>query len=344
MKIEIKGGGFFLFFVLIFSLITFSYDELSFKERVNVQEAIERVYYSHRIWPKENKKPKPPFEQVVSPQLLEKKVLDYLKKSFVLEKYYNHTISGEELQEEINRIARNTKDPQMLQEIFKALNNDPYLIAECLARDILSDRLVRTWYSRDERFHKEVRERAENALKNVTSENICFYPEGEYSKIEYQLAQKEEGVEIREDGSLLISLSYEQFLKLYLSLPEKGEMNLLETDDHFAVVHCCEKSESSVKVEALKFSKVPYDEWLKNIDFKKENIMAEKKGKYLIPPLDANACEEKWEETILYIPEPRSGHTSVFTGVEMIVWGGFYGAFSNPDYFMNSGGIYITKL
>ena len=27
---------------------------LSFEERVKAQEAIERVYYNHRVWPKEN--------------------------------------------------------------------------------------------------------------------------------------------------------------------------------------------------------------------------------------------------------------------------------------------------
>jgi hypothetical protein len=39
---------------------------LTFDDRVRAQEAIERVYYEHRIWPKENPGPKPPFDQMIS--------------------------------------------------------------------------------------------------------------------------------------------------------------------------------------------------------------------------------------------------------------------------------------
>ena len=38
---------------------------LTFEQRVKAQAAIERVYYAHRIWPKENPGPKPAFEQMV---------------------------------------------------------------------------------------------------------------------------------------------------------------------------------------------------------------------------------------------------------------------------------------
>ena len=39
---------------------------LSFAERVAYQRAIEEVYWRHRIWPKENSKPKPPLDEVMS--------------------------------------------------------------------------------------------------------------------------------------------------------------------------------------------------------------------------------------------------------------------------------------
>ena len=40
---------------------------------------------------------------------------------------------------EINRMARQTQDAEVLRELWSALHNDPYLIAECLARPILVD-------------------------------------------------------------------------------------------------------------------------------------------------------------------------------------------------------------
>ena len=36
---------------------------LTLEERMEAQRAIERVYYNHRIWPKENPQPKPPLKR-----------------------------------------------------------------------------------------------------------------------------------------------------------------------------------------------------------------------------------------------------------------------------------------
>src|SRR5215813_13586560 len=51
---------------------------LPFADRVAYQRAIEEVYWRHRIWPKENAKPKPSLDAVMSQAQLEKKVEDYL--------------------------------------------------------------------------------------------------------------------------------------------------------------------------------------------------------------------------------------------------------------------------
>ena len=42
----------------------------------------------------------------------------------------------------MERMARNTKQPEVLRELFEALGNDPFVIAECLARPVLTERLV----------------------------------------------------------------------------------------------------------------------------------------------------------------------------------------------------------
>ncbi len=38
---------------------------LTFEERVVYQRAIEEVYWRHRVWPKENPKPKPALDQIM---------------------------------------------------------------------------------------------------------------------------------------------------------------------------------------------------------------------------------------------------------------------------------------
>ena len=115
---------------------------LTFAERVAYQRAIEEVYWRHRIWPKENLKPKPSLDEVMSAQQIEKKVEDYLRDSQALEAYWQKPIAPEQLQAEMERMARNTKQPEVLRELFEALGNDPFVIAECLARPVLTERLV----------------------------------------------------------------------------------------------------------------------------------------------------------------------------------------------------------
>src|SRR5437016_6330650 len=42
----------------------------------------------------------------------------------------------------MERMARDTKQPEVLRELFEALGNDPFVIAECLARPVLTERLA----------------------------------------------------------------------------------------------------------------------------------------------------------------------------------------------------------
>jgi N-acetylneuraminic acid mutarotase len=114
----------------------------SFAERVVFQRAIEDVYWRHRIWPKENPDPKPALDAVMSQAQLEKKVADYLRKSQVLEDYWQKPITAEQLQAEMDRMARDTKQPEVLRELFAALGNDPFVVAECLGRPLLAERLL----------------------------------------------------------------------------------------------------------------------------------------------------------------------------------------------------------
>src|SRR5206468_8419921 len=102
----------------------------------------EEGYRPHRIWTKERPDPKPWLDAVMSQAQIEKKVEDYLRDSQALEVYSQTPITPEQLQTEMERMARNTKQPEVLRELFEALGNDPFVIAECLARPVLTERLV----------------------------------------------------------------------------------------------------------------------------------------------------------------------------------------------------------
>ena len=129
------------------------------------QRAIEEVYWRHRIWPKERPDPKPSLDAVMSQAQLEKKVADYLRNSQALEDYWQRPITAEQLQAEMDRMAQHTKQPEVLHELFEALGNDPFVIAECLARPALAERLLTNWYAHDQRIHGELKQRAEAELQ-----------------------------------------------------------------------------------------------------------------------------------------------------------------------------------
>ena len=115
---------------------------LTFADRVAYQRAVEEVYWRHRIWPDTNPGPKPSLDAVMSQAQLETKVTDYLCNSQTVEDHWHRPITADQLQSEMERMASHTKQPDVLREIFEALGNDPFVIAECLARPVLAERLT----------------------------------------------------------------------------------------------------------------------------------------------------------------------------------------------------------
>ncbi len=121
--------------------------ELRVEDRVAAQRAIEQVYWNHRIWPAENPGAKPRLSEVMSDTAVRAKVVDALRKSNALETLKRRPIGAAELQAEMDRMATHSRDTRILRELFGALGNDPFLIAETLARETLVDRLVRNAFA-----------------------------------------------------------------------------------------------------------------------------------------------------------------------------------------------------
>src|SRR5262249_47387091 len=69
-----------------------------------------------------------------------------LRLSNALEAYWGQAITGAQLQAEIERQGRDSRQPEGLVELWAAIHNDPQLIAETPARPALAGRLARNWY------------------------------------------------------------------------------------------------------------------------------------------------------------------------------------------------------
>jgi hypothetical protein len=68
---------------------------LTFADRVGYQRAVEEVYWQHRIWPKENPRPKPSLDEVMSQEQIQQKVEEYLRNSRLLADQWQRPITPE---------------------------------------------------------------------------------------------------------------------------------------------------------------------------------------------------------------------------------------------------------
>jgi N-acetylneuraminic acid mutarotase len=325
----------------------------NFEERVAAQRAVEAVYWRHRIWPETNPRAKPDLQEVMPETLIRSKVEDYLKKSAALERLWNYRISGDQLQTEINRMVASSRAPAILNELFAALGHDPLRIAECLARPALVDRLIRERYARDDRFHGELRRDAQLVLGRSTSVDRMAQMGGEYSEVEFHKANAVPG---SEDASVALdekdwdrlvtrlagafglrepphTLGQTRLYPLATSiqgltsgLPLRRLSALQEEEDRFYVTAVLEASAQRLRIATVTWFKLRFDAWW---DEQKDDIeadLAAPSPDYRIPTVSESTCvDDTW---VVLQPEPdnREFHTAVWTGSEMIVWGGRNGS------------------
>ncbi len=330
---------------------------LTLEQRVLAQRAIEGVYWKHRIWPESNPRPKPSLDEAMPEGVLRSKVEDYLRQSAALEKFWDHEITGEALQAEMNRMARETQAPEVLRELFAALGNSPLLIAECLARPALADRLIRRWYARDERFHATTRTRAEEALEHVESAGDLRLAGGVYREVEWirddgahpetapaaepgrphklRLAPDQWEHMVRRLGGVL-DIEHDDATSVLGRLPVGRVSPLRETDDEFLASVVLEKETDRLLVASVSWPKRTYGEWWSEVSMEIESLRkAPGAHPYGVPEFSAGDCTYDAWSRLPAAPEPRYSHAAVWTGSEMIVWGGI-----GTLGYLNTGGRY----
>ena len=379
---------------------------LTFADRVAYQRVIEEVYWRHRMWPKENAGPKPSLDKVLSHAQTEKKVEDYLRNSQLLADYWQQPITPEQLQAEMERMAKHTKQPEVLRELFAALGNDPLVIAECFARPILSERLVTSLYAYDQRFHGELQRRAEAELAAHRSVSQMKQTSGTYSEVE--LVRNDNGLDEEnrgaEAGAKLNSRDWGENVQKVAtifgdgnaaaaepalrdsrtgvspampklgqgrspgqhekvgaidlnrlgasgepSLPQTGApitqiktgvlSSLQENEGHYYATAVTSKAKDPLRLARIAWMEGPFDSWRAEVETHMPRTMAAAiTAKYTLPTIEGPSvdCTDNWIATsTINAPEGRYGHAAVWTGSEMIVWGGL-----DPTSYLNTGGRY----
>jgi N-acetylneuraminic acid mutarotase len=292
---------------------------LTFAERVVFQQAIEDVYWRHRIWPRgsgERPDSKPSLDAAMSQKQLENKVENYVRKSRALEDYWQRPITAEQLQAEMDRMAQHTKQPELLRELFEALGNDAFVIAECLARPVLTERLIAELSAREKAapFGSSRAEKLRNKSMTTIPEHVA-----------YTLPKISEGDPPCTDDtwtatSTANAPSARAFQKAVWTGSEmivwggQDDANLFNTGGKYSpstdswTPTTTANAPSARSGHTAVWTGSEMIIWGGNAD--------NTGGKY-------NPATNSWIATsIANAPTGRGNHTAVWTGSEMIVWGG----------------------
>jgi len=116
----------------------------SLDERLRAQEAIERVNFAHAVGATVT------FDEAVPRASLEAKIRRQLRRQAAAESLMGRPFTSGELMRERLRIEDSTRDRARLLELFAALGNDPDSIDENLVRPVLVDRVLSERHDGDE--------------------------------------------------------------------------------------------------------------------------------------------------------------------------------------------------
>ena len=300
----------------------FSRRTLSFAERVAYQRAIEDVYWRHRIWPDTNPGPRPSLDAVMSQAQLENKVQDYLCNSEALQDHWQRPITARQLQAEMDRIAKHTKQPEVLREIFEALGNDPFVIAECLAKSVLTERFVADLSVQDKR--KPFGSAPTKALR-VMSMTATL------ANVAYTLPRVAQGnAPCTDDTWTATSTANAPTARAYQKSVWTGTEMIVwggyDGNNYFNTGGRYNPSTDSWTPTST--TNAPIGRYVHTAVWTGTEMIVwggYNNGSDLNTGGRYNPSTDSWTATsTVNAPEPRYGHTAVWTGSEMIVWSGSY--------------------
>jgi N-acetylneuraminic acid mutarotase len=265
----------------------------------------------------------------------------------------------------MDRMAQHTKQPELLREVFEALGNDPFVIAECLARPALAEHLLTNWYAYDQRIHGELKQRAQADL--LAHPAIEQMNSGTYSEIELMKSNSSDigqehgaktiklnshewdesvqhlaatfnntdvaqsgafGVQSRQRGiaalqSSDMSAHSKNATNHYDSLPVEKLSPLQENETCYYATTVLAKTNDRLKLGTVEWPKEPLASWLARAENQPAPISSPAM-EYTLPSVAAGCTDDTWTATS-GPPDVQGGHTAVWTGSEMIVWGGIRG-------------------
>lgn len=322
----------FSFFVLLIVLLNSTLpvqvsrasQAFSFDSRIAYQRALDAVTWKYTLFPSQNDKPT--LAHVLPPEISQRRVEDSLRESNALADLWSRPLTPEQLQAEMLRIAQQTRQPDLLREQWQALNNDPELIAEVQVRSLLADRLLRAWYARDERFHGALESQAQSEIERYDTVAAMQKMSGDYIEVELALESgsnrySDVAALSREEWDEQIGWLARMFGSESRDLPLQRVSTLQEDDTRFYVSAVLAQSEGHIRVATVQWQKVPFETWWAGVREQYAPNVASTNFEYALPQIGASCTNDCWSY-LSFAPLARSGQVGVWTGAELLIWGG----------------------
>jgi N-acetylneuraminic acid mutarotase len=304
---------------------------------------MEDIRWSHNIWPETNPRPKPLRSEIISEAEIRTKVENSLRQEAALEGRYGVQISNRMLQLELNRMAANSRVPDRLEELFNILEHDPVTIAECLARPALVRRLLRNHYQWDKQEHQAVR-----IMAAAGAGNFPDAADANKHILELLLADQRGAIHPPEEQDIAsIELDSSRFARESGRLAHKeGNPGLHETSTALVYEKVLQQGPARIRLLRQVWKKRDFDTWWQTEASNWSVRTGTQAASDLVIPLTVPSGRSKavsWDPRAVLAadswrvpdhPVERYRHSAVWTGTEMIVWGG------RGDDFLNTGGRY----
>jgi N-acetylneuraminic acid mutarotase len=289
--------------------------QLGIADRIAAETAIEKVYYDHQIGTTR------PFDRAITKETLAGSVRRTLGQSAALRDFWNAPIGSHELRNEMDRIARDTRSPERLHEVYAAVGHDAFILQECLARRTLADRWARALFAFDRRIHDGARREAEALQRRLSEDPLLLGTEDARRRV----------VELSRGRA-----SDDERLRA-IAPARVGEIGpIVEEQDRFVIRVVLEDTPDLVRMATYSVPKSTWEDWWRVVaqDFESRDVPAVARdidplpvpasGRELNPDeLQSLALADSWDVGPTgEVPDGREGGTAVWTGAEMIVWGG----------------------
>jgi len=297
----------------------------AFQDRLfSCQKALKELQWEHTLWPEQNQE-KPPFSEVFDEQALRRQIENSLQKQALLEQRFGTQLTTEVLQAGLDRMSANTRDPDRLQRMYQVLNNDPQAVAMCVVRPPWVEQQLNHQYYHDDDLHAAVKQQAEEELaaylQRGTAPSI-----GQLQQVTYRLRADQD--EIGDDELTVIELGAAEFND-WLAQAHHQAAGLQDHGVAFRLTEIRQSSATTIEVRSVSWPKQSLHHWVsqQSPDLHDQLLGVAAEQVLTLPPINRSVADNTYSAisnqwAVPNLPNGRALHTAVWTGNEMIIWGG----------------------